>query len=729
MVLNAAWLLVTQQGWIWVSVVVMAGLVVTLGLLVRRLEEHPSYGHGETVLVDGTFGLYLGWVAVAACANVTAALVASGVDPGGYAAQLAAVVVLAVAAGVGVLLARRLGGRWAVAVAMAWGLLLDRLGPARRRAAVGRWSAWPRVVAAVVVLVAAPRASTHGCTTEPGRRAQRAFGRRSRAAPAATSGCRRGRGRRRTGPRARSLTPSASTPRSRRSASAASASATTAWRLSSDPGAISVMPAADRDRAGRPRRGDLHEPDLVAHGVVMVDDEADLLVELLGPVDVGHRHPDQLQLDVHADHDRCDADSPGPTYRSGPAGGSPVHGTPHRRRSRAHDGTWLLRPDTGPPTPSPDAAPSPSPRPPRTTTALAGPAHAADPRRSARRARRRCPCPTASARRASPRGPGRPSTSARSPTAASSPATCSPASVSVLLPGCRRAAAPRPLPRRPLRAGLGGRQHRDLGAERGPRLGGRRRERRRRRPTSSSPAALFLNDLVVTRRRRVGHRLAGRPAHADRADRRGPPAGAAPDVPPPHRRVADLRRHEHQRQRHPRSCPTARSCSTTAAAGGLWQVDPRDRRDHRASRCGRPRAGRRRRARDRRDARSTTCAAAGQHEVSVLELVAPARRAGPRRWRGARTDETLDVPSTATLGRRVALGGQRPLRRRLAGHGALLGHAAAGPLSPVASRDPPAARRCSPAVSRGGGLPHDERLRPVVPGTLPEPGGVDVTGR
>lgn len=156
MVLNAAWLLVTQQGWIWVSVLVMAGLVVALGLLVRRLEEHRSYGHGETVVVDGTFGLYLGWVAVAACANVTAAFVASGVDPGGYAAQLAAVVVLAVAAGVGVLLARRLGGRWAVAVAMAWGLAWI---------AYGRVADEPRsvlvalaaVVAAVVVLAATAR--------------------------------------------------------------------------------------------------------------------------------------------------------------------------------------------------------------------------------------------------------------------------------------------------------------------------------------------------------------------------------------------------------------------------------------------------------------------------------------------------------------------------------------------------------------------------------------------
>lgn len=156
MVLNAAWLLVTQQGWIWVSVLVMAGLVVTLGLLVRRLEEHRSYGHGETVVVDGTFGLYLGWVAVAACANVTAAFVASGVDPGGYAAQLTAVVVLAVAAAVGVLLARRLGGRWAVAVAMAWGLAwiaYGRVADEPRSVVVGLAA----VVAAVVVLAATAR--------------------------------------------------------------------------------------------------------------------------------------------------------------------------------------------------------------------------------------------------------------------------------------------------------------------------------------------------------------------------------------------------------------------------------------------------------------------------------------------------------------------------------------------------------------------------------------------
>jgi hypothetical protein len=156
MVLNAAWLLVTQQGWIWVSVLVMAGLVVTLGLLVARLEANPSYGHAESVIVDGTFGLYLGWVAVAACANVTAAFVASGVDPGGLVAEVLAAAVLGVAALVGVVLARRLGGRWAIAVALAWGLAW---------VAVGRLTDEPRsvlvgvaaLVAAVVVLAAPAR--------------------------------------------------------------------------------------------------------------------------------------------------------------------------------------------------------------------------------------------------------------------------------------------------------------------------------------------------------------------------------------------------------------------------------------------------------------------------------------------------------------------------------------------------------------------------------------------
>lgn len=128
MVLNAAWLLVTQQGWIWLSVLVIGALVVTLGMLVARLAESRPAGRLEAVLVDGTFGAYLGWVSVATCANVTAALVDSGVDLGTGANELVAATVVVVALGVGVLLAWRLGGRWAVAAAMAWGLAWIAIG-------------------------------------------------------------------------------------------------------------------------------------------------------------------------------------------------------------------------------------------------------------------------------------------------------------------------------------------------------------------------------------------------------------------------------------------------------------------------------------------------------------------------------------------------------------------------------------------------------------------------
>lgn len=155
MVLNGAWLLVTQVGWLWGSVVVIVVLVGTLGVLVRRLTTRlPTGGVVERVVVDGTFGLYLGWVTVATVANIAATLADSGLRPALGAAEVLAVVVLAVAAGIGVALARALGGRVAIAAAMGWGLawiaagrLADEPGSTTTGVAAG--------VAALVVVVAA----------------------------------------------------------------------------------------------------------------------------------------------------------------------------------------------------------------------------------------------------------------------------------------------------------------------------------------------------------------------------------------------------------------------------------------------------------------------------------------------------------------------------------------------------------------------------------------------
>lgn len=172
MVLNGAWLLITQAGWLWLSVVDIVVLALALGVLLRRLTVLPPTGGAvERLVVDGTFGLYLGWVAVATVANVAAALADSGVEPSRRVADILAVVVLAVAAALGVLFTRFLGPRVAVAAAMAWGLVWIAVGrladePTSTTTGVAALVAAVVVVAAVVArrpgadAVPAPRPST-----------------------------------------------------------------------------------------------------------------------------------------------------------------------------------------------------------------------------------------------------------------------------------------------------------------------------------------------------------------------------------------------------------------------------------------------------------------------------------------------------------------------------------------------------------------------------------------
>ncbi len=149
MLLNALWLGVTQVGWLWASVLVILVLALVLGVLVRRLSAIPPESPLEAVVVDGTFGVYLGWVSVASVANVTAVLVASGVDPGAVWATVLAVVVLGVAALLGAWFAVRLGGRWAVAAAMAWALAWVAIGRL-----TGRPDSLPVAVAAILAALA-----------------------------------------------------------------------------------------------------------------------------------------------------------------------------------------------------------------------------------------------------------------------------------------------------------------------------------------------------------------------------------------------------------------------------------------------------------------------------------------------------------------------------------------------------------------------------------------------
>lgn len=121
LLLNAAWILLVQAGQVAATVPVIVLLVAVLAVLFRRLRAAPARARLGLLVVDGTFGLYLGWVSVATCANITAALVGAGVPDAGR-PEWWAVLVLAVAGGVGVALAVTGRGAIAAPAALTWGI-------------------------------------------------------------------------------------------------------------------------------------------------------------------------------------------------------------------------------------------------------------------------------------------------------------------------------------------------------------------------------------------------------------------------------------------------------------------------------------------------------------------------------------------------------------------------------------------------------------------------------
>lgn len=122
MLLNAAWILSVQAGLLALSVAMITALLVILALVFRLCARSRPDSWAGAAVVDGTLGLYLGWVCVAICANIASALTAGGFDGFGLDPVVWAAAVLAAAAAVGVGLALYGRGRLAPAAALAWGL-------------------------------------------------------------------------------------------------------------------------------------------------------------------------------------------------------------------------------------------------------------------------------------------------------------------------------------------------------------------------------------------------------------------------------------------------------------------------------------------------------------------------------------------------------------------------------------------------------------------------------
>lgn len=149
LVLNAAWILASTSGLIGLTVVIIVALLLSLVVIFVVLVRTRPSTIVERVVVDGTFGLYLGWVCVATVANVAAWLADMGLRPEAF--ELPASVMLVVVAAVGIALAVYGKGRIGPMLAIVWGVAW---------LAVGRATSEPEsipvaVVAIVVAIVVA----------------------------------------------------------------------------------------------------------------------------------------------------------------------------------------------------------------------------------------------------------------------------------------------------------------------------------------------------------------------------------------------------------------------------------------------------------------------------------------------------------------------------------------------------------------------------------------------
>lgn len=120
--LNSVWLWVVQAGWLAVSMIVIAVLVACLSRVLMLLERSAAAGRAEALLVDGTQGLYLGWVTIATITNVAAWLGSLGWEGNPPGPIVWTVIVIVAAAVIGSLLAIATRGRIAPALSLAWGL-------------------------------------------------------------------------------------------------------------------------------------------------------------------------------------------------------------------------------------------------------------------------------------------------------------------------------------------------------------------------------------------------------------------------------------------------------------------------------------------------------------------------------------------------------------------------------------------------------------------------------
>jgi hypothetical protein len=114
-----------QGGLLWLSCIVIVVLLAALLVTFVLLQRTRARGQGviESIVLDGTMGLYLGWVSIATAANITAGLQTAGFDGFGVEPTVWGIVIVTVAGIAGLAIALFGRGRLSPTASLSWGLV------------------------------------------------------------------------------------------------------------------------------------------------------------------------------------------------------------------------------------------------------------------------------------------------------------------------------------------------------------------------------------------------------------------------------------------------------------------------------------------------------------------------------------------------------------------------------------------------------------------------------
>ncbi len=102
---NGAWIFAWHYQIVWLSLLIMLGILGSLIMMHRKLEiGEKAHSPSIRFLVNAPISVYLGWITVATVANVTTLLVDSGFQGGGIAEWIWAAIVILVATGITLLM-------------------------------------------------------------------------------------------------------------------------------------------------------------------------------------------------------------------------------------------------------------------------------------------------------------------------------------------------------------------------------------------------------------------------------------------------------------------------------------------------------------------------------------------------------------------------------------------------------------------------------------------------